>query len=733
MITAIALSGCIDTFSTDDGIVIYSCSEYTVYADSVYDNHSGLSQSAANLTETILKSDSTVKADSVCSLGCVRFESDFPILDKVFNRAARVVENSIPNGEESRLYAYALSASLIAPDRLRQAIETYRPGIWPLEPSGYAELLLARNELAITTDRREYIEMAHQSARPLLVDYIRAIQSDTLPLLYGAADRLGQYNVCYPDWMETRDLFASNSLSVNALYAAAYRSAATLGQMSGDSPDIYSTQAEKLSQAINDELWIPNRGFYSAFLYGSPWPMVSQATDTYGQAICALNGIATPPMCRRMVDETPTTPYGQIRWTPGRYHTEAIVDPVCTALQGVAAAIADNDKGLITAIGQMVRASALFGPGVPDLDVATGQPIVKDTDTAATAAALLLLPIKALAGITPQPGRLEFRPCIPLALKGEMTIRNLRYAESTIDITIRGAGTRVVSFTIDGVNETGHCFDASMVGHHHIVITLDDNYIRHSNQSVRMPVSLPAEPYVEWVSPRRAKIAPGNKDANADISFEIFLNGVFVDQTNAGAYALYDASHLTSVSIVPVADNRYVGYSPRPHLYAPLGSRLFFYPDKVAEAAEARKHRRGWKPRKPTPLPSLREHVLEFTIDVPIEGNYLMRAYMCPDRKGESPDSTTAAGMRMAARMLKVNDVECGTLVTSVNRRDGKLRNHDPEVPPGLSATNFITVSLIKGPNRIWLGPVPGMEQNHAEGYSIEPYSSLNSLVFIRK
>lgn len=72
---------------------------------------------------------------------------------------------------------------------------------------------------------------------------------------------------------------------------------------------------KEIVNSINNNLWIPNMGYYSEYLYGGVYPVQSQAVDNLGQALAIIFGVANPEMARSIISKTPYTPTAYRRYT----------------------------------------------------------------------------------------------------------------------------------------------------------------------------------------------------------------------------------------------------------------------------------------------------------------------------------------------------------------------------------------------------------------------------------
>jgi hypothetical protein len=70
------------------------------------------------------------------------------------------------------------------------------------------------------------------------------------------------------------------------------------------------------------------------------------------------------------------------------------------------------------------------------------------------------------------PDELTFAPVVPESLKAKRRIEGFRYRDAVLDVTVKGYGDIIKSFSIDGKKKNEHVFPADLAGHHKVEITL---------------------------------------------------------------------------------------------------------------------------------------------------------------------------------------------------------------------------------------------------------------------
>lgn len=491
-------------------------------------------------------------------------------------------------------YSIYLSLAYLDPERsiksLRAKVkdgkivqDTGTGGAWPVS-SDREVWAIAAWEIYKVTGSRDWLAEAYEVISASLDDDIQVAFDPAYSLMHGEQSYLDWREQTYPRWMQPADIFGSMCLGTNAVFARTFGIAAEMARALGkDDAGRYEDYSRRIARAINDNLWIPNMGYYSEYLYCQPYPIQSQATDNLGQSLAIIFGIASPEMGASVISKTPVTNWGTPSVYPQipdikPYHNDAVW-PFVQAFWNLAAAKTRNTEALQAGMAAIYRAAALFGTN-KELFVAhngdyRGTAVNSDAQlwSAAGNAAMVF---RVLAGMEFTEEGIEFHPVVPPFFSGEKKISNFRYRNSVIDITINGTGDKIASFKIDGKNADGFTFKAGAAGQHTVEITLANNTIAPKSINLTDQAWMPPTPAIEWSNPRTAKITNGNPS----ITYQVFLNGTFEQQIQVEDYSLYDASGFTAVNLVPVSDERVFGFSPRPHFFIPPGC------ERILEAEE---------------------------------------------------------------------------------------------------------------------------------------------------
>lgn len=252
------------------------------------------------------------------------------------------------------------------------------------------------------------------------------------------------------------------ALSTNCLYYASYVTAAAMArELALPEPPEFAARAEKLKQAINRNFWMPGAGHYR-YLVG-PFGN-SDHQEALGQAYAVLFGVASEEQARSVFRNQPVKAAGVPAIWPDfpRYQ-----QPDGNAFSRHAGTVWPQIQGMWAHAGAAYGDSAILGHELFQLAAHA----VRDNQFAEiyhpltgeiyggmqerigkgivlwnslprqtwAATAFIRMMIYGVAGLTPAPDGLRFRPCLPAGL-AKLELRNLRYRDMTLNLIVEGAG-----------------------------------------------------------------------------------------------------------------------------------------------------------------------------------------------------------------------------------------------------------------------------------------------------
>lgn len=360
--------------------------------------------------------------------------------------------------------------------------DTGSGGAWPVS-SDRMIWALAAYELYKVTGDRQWLEYIY----PIIQ---RSLRSDGLTvrteggLVKGETSFIDWREQSYPKWMQTADIYNSEALSTSVVQAAALRALADMATDLGhkDEAKEYAAEADRISEAVNRDLWMADKGYYAMYNYGRTAPVLNPRAETLGESLAILWDVANADRARTITENNPTTPFGapvffpQISDMPA-YHNNALW-PWVAAYWALANAQAGNEEGTLEAIGSIFRPAALFATNKENLNLDNGDIATElnSSNMLWCLAGNIAVTHKILFGINFEKNGLAFRPFVPKALGAERTLSGFRYRDAVLNITVKGYGDRIASFTLNG-KEHKPFIPADIKGENNIVITMADNDI----------------------------------------------------------------------------------------------------------------------------------------------------------------------------------------------------------------------------------------------------------------
>lgn len=376
--------------------------------------------------------------------------------------------------------------------------DTGSGGAWPIS-SDREIWVLAAFEIYKVTGDRQWLEYIYPIAAQSLADDALTVTGPS-GLVHGETSFIDWREQSHPKWMQTADIYQSQTLSTSAVHSQAWRTLAQMARILGDTSqaDEADRRADAIAAAINENLWNPERGYYDMYLYGRNFPVANPRVETLGQSLAILYDIASPDRARTITESNPATPYGTAVFFPQipempAYHNNALW-PWVASYWALANAKAGNEQGVLEAIGSVFRPAALFATNKENLNLDNGDIATElnSSNMLWCLAGNIALTQRILFGITYGTDTLEFRPFVPRALGQNRSLTNYPYRGATLDINISGYGDSIASFAVDGVGQQPF-ITPGLTGHHRVDIVMADSFrhnlsVNHSD-NVKAPIT----------------------------------------------------------------------------------------------------------------------------------------------------------------------------------------------------------------------------------------------------
>lgn len=336
--------------------------------------------------------------------------------------------------------------------------DTGTGGSWPCSTDRTIWTVAAWEIYKVTGDENwlEYIYPIIKNS--VETDLLVALDSQT-GLFRGESSYLDWREQEYPRWMAPVDIYVSENLGTVCVHYQNLRILSAIASKFGDTEDAarYSACADAIAEGINKHLWLPDKGYYAQFLYGRQNLIASPRSETLGEALAILYGIADNQQAATICSSVPELTYGTSCFFPNivdipPYHNDAMW-PFVQAYWMDACKKAGNETAVLHAIASLYRLSAFCLTNKENMVIYNGKwqgTQINSSRQLWSIAGNLNIVFNVLFGIDFKEDGLAFTPFVPKAMAGERKLTGFRYRGATYDILLKGYGDGIRSFSLDG-------------------------------------------------------------------------------------------------------------------------------------------------------------------------------------------------------------------------------------------------------------------------------------------
>ena len=251
-------------------------------------------------------------------------------------------------------------------------------------------MMIACWEYYKSTGDEEFLELAYDVTKNTLEQDYHVAYDEISGLMTGETGGLDHRDKTYPDWMsETKEnsivnIAESKAGNANIVFAQTLNLMAQAGQILGkDEAEIADWEAkyEDLKAAINERLWLEDRGMYASWEYpeymGSP---VADKVDVIANGYAVMFGIGDEEQTQSILENYPLVVYGANTVWPqktGRqfstiYHNRGVW-PGWEATLMIGAKENGNNQVADEIFKSCVRGAAMSLSNMEVIDYATGE------------------------------------------------------------------------------------------------------------------------------------------------------------------------------------------------------------------------------------------------------------------------------------------------------------------------------------------------------------------------
>jgi Bacterial alpha-L-rhamnosidase 6 hairpin glycosidase domain len=357
--------------------------------------------------------------------------------------------------------------------------DTGSGGAWPVS-SDRTTWALAAWEIYKVTGDTEWLKKAYNIIKNTLDDDAKSLVSES-GLYKGESSFLDWREQTYPKWMSNMDIYVSQNLGTNVVHYQAHKILTSMAAVLGESAIEYEQKAALIKNAINTQLWMPEKGYYAQFLYGRKDMVRSERFEALGEALAVLFDVADSTQSKSIFEKSPVTDFGatciypQIPGIPP-YHNNAVW-PFVQSYWNLAAAKAGNEKALTHGLSAIYRAGGLFLTNYENFVAQSGDfngTEINSDRMLWSMAGNLAMVHRIFIGMNFGLNGIRFCPVIPQSFGGTKMFNGFKYRNAILNVKISGYGKNIKSFKINGKKMKNAFIETTATGIQNIEIEMDN-------------------------------------------------------------------------------------------------------------------------------------------------------------------------------------------------------------------------------------------------------------------
>ncbi|WP_320018733.1 hypothetical protein [Labilibaculum manganireducens] len=665
--------------------ILYQSSDFTVFPNRIEQGeHTAIAHNNSHISSNYPGLNSKEWQLNTNLSKYPKYESNHVLLNAIYQLSLEEIEKNIApnttfntgekwNGVWTRDISYSviLALAITNPEISKKSLlkkvkqgkivqDTGTGGSWPVS-SDRMIWSTAAWELYQSTGDMDWLRKVYFIIKNSTEDDLNVVWDYQKYLFKGESSFLDWREQSYPKWMEPIDIYNSYNLGTQAVHYQSLQVLIKMGKILGKDVQKYQDISEALKNSLNEKLWLPEKKYFGQYLYGRKNQLLSDKSETLGEALMVLWDITKEERQKEIISNTPVTKFGtpcfypQIPNIPA-YHNQAIW-PFVQAYWNWASSRTNNVESVQWGIANMLRSSTLFLTNKENLLIKNGDfngtEINSDRQLWSVAGSLSTF-YRILMGMNYTADYLEFRPFIPREYKGKQSIKGLRYQNAILDVEIYGFGNKINYYSLDGKYYQRPIVPKEMEGKHKIEI-------RMNNQ---LPVKSEINLVDNMVSPETTSLRfienqlLWDKKENGD-HYRVYRNGELLLQTEDNYMSEVHISEPSEFQIQTDDGLGNLSFYSEP---------LYVYDSNYERHIEAEQFDSNAK-NSYVELSKKKNREFYFNIRIPNEGKYYIDFLYA---NGNGPVNTNN---KCANRSLWVNNSYAGSLVFP-QRGEGDWNNY---------------------------------------------------------
>ena len=322
-------------------------------------------------------------------------------------------------------------------------------------------------------------------------------------LMKGETCGLDWRSQTYPDWMgnEVEESLANiaegKAASVNMIYLGVLQRMIQTAEILGKNDTTYLQEKyDALYDAVTDRLWHDELGAYAAWEYpsymGAP---LAYKIDCIANGYALWFNIGSEQQLKSIAENYPLVTYGANVVYPNKqgdlehkdriYHNRGVW-PGWEAQLMLAGAQHGYDELSEEIWNSCITAAATSLVNKEVVDFTTGEGIHVNHQLWSIAATLSGY-YKVLFGMIYDTDGITFEPYVPQWMEGPFYLKNYKYCDATIDLSLTGKGSEIVSITVNGENAgTSYTLPFGAKGNYKIDIVVKESANEYTDEKVNL-------------------------------------------------------------------------------------------------------------------------------------------------------------------------------------------------------------------------------------------------------